>query len=66
MGFSLLLNKEVFLMTHLQKDMMLALLAHDIEKTRDKYSDENVKKDLQYFVDYIHTMLPKIKEEAHA
>jgi hypothetical protein len=49
----------------MQKDAMLRMLQLDMKKTREKYSDENIRFDLQYFIDYVEVMLPKIKEESN-
>jgi hypothetical protein len=49
----------------MQKDAMLRMLMLDMKRTRDKYSDESIRHDLQYFIDYVDVMLPKVKDESN-
>jgi hypothetical protein len=53
-------------MSHAQKDSMLRLLVGYMIQSKRQFTDETYLNELNYFIDYIESMLPKIKEEAHA
>jgi hypothetical protein len=48
-------------MTHNQINAMLMLLVADMKRTKEKCTDNETVKDIQFFIDYVNSMLPKQK-----